>query len=686
MIVDEDNDDFPGRVLEQECRWDHLESQSDNNEKHSIKTKGFEYKSSLLPPPSLSISNMSASNDNDVINMARPRSRLYRRRLPQPHPAQHRSSMAPAAMSDPCDCCKSKVKFIRQMRGNFKDSVVIPQRLMNHFGGDTSGTIKLESPNGQVYDVGVAKKVNRTVLLSGWEAFVDANQIQENNSLMFRYIGFSCFKVTVFDSNGEERILCRARMGNPSQVEKPSMHRSVVLASPLDGTTQSSDSDDCYITPGKIPAVKYSADEFSGEQMEEIEAFVSKIQSEIPVLVVKMNKTNVSDYPDLVIHKEYAGAYFPPRTRFVTLKVPENSKGWQCKFCIRPVGGHNLYLRDFVPDNHVQEGDLCLFQPITEVEATNFAIMVHLLSKAGRAGIPSNQGGDNPHECGSICLDQRETSSKLHYVLSSRCRLDEEDVAEVDALGTKIQPDIPFLVVQMTKSNVNGSRPSLVICRGYGRAHFPKGRQTITLRLPVGKKKWHAIFHIRRDSGGYVLYGGWVDFVRGNNLREQDVCLLQPMDKGEGRRFTVIVHLLPKARSTSRKVRSGYVVLGDGTCLTLPQEKIVAERVKVIQSEAPIYVAIIDKSSYFALDLGAMGGAPADGHLPDGAQTLVLRQAGWSKAWHAEMLDRRMLPGGGWHEFAADNRLQAGDLCLLEPVKGEVLAMSVHIIRREQYY
>lgn len=71
-------------------------------------------------------------------------------------------------------------------------------------------------------------------------------------------------------------------------------------------------------------------------------------------------------------------------------------------------------------------------------------------------------GGDNPHECGSIRSDQRETSSKLHYVLSSRCRLDEEDVAEVDALVTKIQPDIPLLVVQMTKSNVNGSRPSLV--------------------------------------------------------------------------------------------------------------------------------------------------------------------------------------------------------------------------------
>ena len=70
--------------------------------------------------------------------------------------------------------------------------------------------------------------------------------------------------------------------------------------------------------------------------------------------------------------------------------------------------------------------------------------------------------GDNPHECASICSDQRETSSKLHYVLSSRRGLDEEDVAEVDALVTKIQPDITFLVVQMMKSNANGSQPSLV--------------------------------------------------------------------------------------------------------------------------------------------------------------------------------------------------------------------------------
>jgi hypothetical protein len=49
------------------------------------------------------------------------------------------------------------------------------------------------------------------------------------------------------------------------------------------------------------------------------------------------------------------------------------------------------------------------------------------------------------------------------------------------------------------------------------------------------------------------------------------------------------------------------------------------------------------------------------------------------------MCDKRMLPGGGWLEFAVDNRLQAGDLCLLELVKNKSLAMAVHIIRSEQY-
>jgi hypothetical protein len=48
------------------------------------------------------------------------------------------------------------------------------------------------------------------------------------------------------------------------------------------------------------------------------------------------------------------------------------------------------------------------------------------------------------------------------------------------------------------------------------------------------------------------------------------------------------------------------------------------------------------------------------------------------------MLNGRMLPGE-LREFATDNRMRTGDLCLFEPMKEEKLAMAVHIIRSEQY-
>ncbi|KAM3300152.1 hypothetical protein ACQJBY_041268 [Aegilops geniculata] len=618
-------------------------------------------------------------------------------------------------MSNPCECSRRRAKFIMQMRGNFKDSMIIPERLVDHFGRKISGTIQLEAPDGQMYVVGVAKKMNRLVLQSGWEAFVHANQIQDNSYLIFRNLGLSCFKVTIFDSHGEERISCRAGAKISTHVEKASTYAADISSSSFDGASDSegrksgkahavnSSSDESSAEDSQSEGESMESDDLQGlskdyvlagrcnlteEQEDEIKGFVAKIRPETPVLVVMMKKTNVNHYPNLVISKDYAHAYFPHKTQFVTLKLPGKSKAWPCKFRIRPDGrGRNLSLREFVHDNRVKKGDLCLFQPMTEVQSTRFTFMVHLLRKVGRTDICSNQGEDSPSEYESIQSDHQETSSEVRYILSRRCRLDEEDE---------------------------------VIPKRYAAAHFPTESQNIILTLPGVKKKWHPLFHVRRGNIGYVLYGRWLEFVRDNRLREGDICLLQPINRGEGRRFMLTVHLLPKARragkskggdvvrgskigGTSTKAastacvkeepvddgsdRPGYVVLGCSARLTQEQEKVVAEKVKAVRSQAPVYVAAMDKGNLSsALDLRTTGHAAADGHLlPDGKQTLTLRQAGWSKAWRVEMRHRRMVPAGGWREFAADNRLQAGDLCLLEPVADKRLAMAVHIIRREQW-
>jgi hypothetical protein len=83
----------------------------------------------------------------------------------------------------------------------------IPDRFMNHFGGELSKSIVIESPDGNVYDVKVTKHMNKIVLQCGWEVFIDAQRIEDNDSLLFQYIENSRFKVLILDSDGCEKVV-----------------------------------------------------------------------------------------------------------------------------------------------------------------------------------------------------------------------------------------------------------------------------------------------------------------------------------------------------------------------------------------------------------------------------------------------------------------------------------------------
>ena len=107
----------------------------------------------------------------------------------------------------------------------------------------------------------------------------------------------------------------------------------------------------------------------------------------VAVLVLWLKFTSVShSVPlcDQVVPKDYALAHFPRKSQTITLQLPGQSKKWHCEFRVRSDGGRcNLYECDFVRDNHLLEGDLCLFQPMKKAKGRTFKVMVHLLRKAG---------------------------------------------------------------------------------------------------------------------------------------------------------------------------------------------------------------------------------------------------------------------------------------------------------------
>ncbi|CAM0885266.1 unnamed protein product [Alopecurus aequalis] len=518
-------------------------------------------------------------------------------------------------MSNPCNCCQGKIKFIRKINGNYMHSMVVPAWFLNYFGGKIPGTIKLEATNGITYDVGVTKNMNRTILNSGWAAFIDSNQIEENYSLMFRYLGNARFEVTIFDSNGKEKTLCCAETKAASDVQTPNSLYADNSSSSHDGTTQSSsskgsDSDGCpressyrYCKSANTPALSYTSEEFSDKsfelddmqmlpkdcilsgrsaltlaQKEQIHELRAEIQPKIPVLVVLIKKTNVEPCTIVVIRKDYALACFPRESQTITLQVPSKSKCWQCNLRIRRDGGCNLRLGNFVRDNSVREGDVCIFQPMTKVMARRFTVMVHLLHKAGI--------GRSPGERIDIASNHKRTSATM--------------------------PSTPHV-----KEDPDGQKIS---------------------------------------SSGYEDHGS--------------------SDNSEG--ASVPPFILP-----------------DGTHLTHVQEKKVLETVAAMESELPIYVTVLNRTSlYQHLVIGMryvsrylIKNYATGDHGKRSVISLVLQRKGKSRTWDTELRrgSDRIRISKGWSSFVRVNGLREDDICLFKLMENEEpLKMMVHIIRREK--
>ncbi|RCV41838.1 hypothetical protein SETIT_9G166700v2 [Setaria italica] len=529
-----------------------------------------------------------------------------------------------------CDCCKRYMDhldgkdqkmnyFLRRMTTSSKHSMIVPNRFLKHFARKLSGTIKLESPDGSLYDVEVAERFNKVVLRHGWEAFVDANGIEENDFLLFRHTEQSCVEVLILDSDGCEKVFpCTGIVNIPSFKER-SVDSVDISSSSHDETTESSESE-----------------------------------------------------------------------RFT-----------RC-----------------------QKGSSYHRRKTAKVTATSSS---------------SKESGDIPSESESYESDDLQTSPGDDYVLCSRSYLSEAQEERVVALIREIQPKVTAFVAIMRKSHVKGPSAFLALPKEYASAHFPHETTNITLQRPGKSKKWHPKFYRSKDIRLHMLRGQWLDFVRDNHVQVGDICLLLPT-KGV-RKFAFTVHLLhttgphSRVRTSFQSVSSchgisspkmasvvhikeettdeEYVsseggmhgisnkyleykdpggsfeppyIISVRSCLSESQKKIVEEKVRAIQCEVPIYVAIMNKCSVsirYELEISARYAAA---NLPDRRQSMILRYMG--KSWRTQMVVRsgsRWFLCEGWFQFVCDNGLRVGDVCLFELEKNESkLTMTVHIIFSEQ--
>ncbi|KAK1691979.1 hypothetical protein QYE76_008676 [Lolium multiflorum] len=120
----------------------------------------------------------------------------------------------------------------------------------------------------------------------------------------------------------------------------------------------------------------------SGAQMDKVNRLIQEVKPKTIVFAATMRKCDVQlPSPLLMISKERtlaAAAHFPLENGTVTLQMLGKSENWRPRFFIEKdmcmLAGNWL---DFVCDNQVQAGDICIFVPAKGGERSTF--MVHII-------------------------------------------------------------------------------------------------------------------------------------------------------------------------------------------------------------------------------------------------------------------------------------------------------------------
>ncbi|KAL6637437.1 hypothetical protein ACP70R_025009 [Stipagrostis hirtigluma subsp. patula] len=505
-------------------------------------------------------------------------------------------------MKKSCDCCKRYLDhleekkqdmtcFLKRMTGNFKHCMTVPHRFLKRFTEKLSGIIKLESPNGCLYDVEVTEHSNKMVFRHGWEAFVDAHHIEENDSLLFRHIEKCCFEVLIFGSDGCERVFsCAGIKNTPCDNSSGSHHEATesgsetakvaATSSPYEDSgedipseNESSESDDIQTEADYVLSCRSYLSE---EQKERVISLIQEIEPEITVLVAVLQRSHVQPPgPYLAVPKEYALAHFPHGGASITLQRPGNSKKWHPKFYKRK--DRSIYMLrgqwlQFVRDNHVQEGDICLLLPTKGGRRFTFSVYLLPATATHSSGGTDRQSvgtchdnssakmvsdvqikeeptdgedvsrGSSMHETSRKSLESNDSGgpSEPSYIVPCHGRLSHSQKKIVKAKVEAIQSETPIYVATMRISNVGVSQPMLEFGARYARVHLPASGQP--LMLQCGRKIWETKLFVR-DGRRWFLRGGWSQFVGDNGLRVGDICLFQLKNERE---LTMKVHIISR--------------------------------------------------------------------------------------------------------------------------------------------
>ncbi|VAI27846.1 unnamed protein product [Triticum turgidum subsp. durum] len=605
--------------------------------------------------------------------------------------------------------------FFKCMVGDFPEKMAIPQKFVENFKGHISEVIKLEAPDGNIYNIQAVRGLNKIVLGSGWGVFVSFYKLKVGYFLVFRYIGDSHFKVLIFDFGTccEKEVFHVLMNCDPNAQEKESnseSHRRCELCD-----------------------VHFYWHHLDDRQKHFLRLMVGDFRREmsIPQKFVNNFRGRISE----VMKLEAPDGYIYNFKVTKDLNKIVLRYGWAAFASDYELKEHDLLVFRYIGDSHFK---VLIFDP-SGCEKQSFHIVLNHAPNVPKTGISHDRSfirETRRRDCGSHDNNSRKTKkmtpvdspsprfegvtspevtmnscglreiAEPHYVLATGCNLTTAQKAEVDALVKKVRPVIPFYITAMNKTSMSGS---LVICKDYASKYLPDGDQFITLCHPHKSNIWIDNLKVITD-GSRMLSVGWSCFVLHNELRESDIYLFE-VSKNNGE-VTMVVHSLEGAHhlqgkdlesqkrrrypvkaeatedeeSDKEHAESNYYYSRHANGLTSDEQEEIF-RSALIQQGNPVYFAVLGKNHVKkGNNLLTIPKKFAAKHLAARSHDILLLRPSRGRKWCVRYYCHSKLRGfsnSPWSKFVRDNKLREGHICIFELIKGVHKAtMIVHVFRK----
>ncbi|XP_059310676.1 uncharacterized protein LOC132062041 [Lycium ferocissimum] len=508
----------------------------------------------------------------------------------------------------------------------------IPQDFASRYYNNMQSPARLEVPSGEVWKVEVVKSEGQSWLTKGWQDFIDYYSVKCGHFLMFGYNGHSHFNVTIFDMSASEiEYPCGAPHG-----------------------THTTESDDSVEIPEGIPR-SHKAKTKSSDMVE------NSVENVGHCLLGKANKRK-----RVSVDMLQEGVASPSSTKkSQKIGYPRRS----AHDTRTTESDDSLVILEGIPRSHRRKEKI----PVAVEDS------VEVIAHCSSGGSSKRKGREGDEE--------NNVSVDMHF---KRMEVEElpGDVASpsFSRKGQKIGYPHSALSYSFCSINPEPTNPqtwnpgsasgaahgtrtsesddSIEILEGMTRSYKVKAK--------VSDMVEHSVKNIGHASLGHAS----------KRKRQEDEASPSFTKKGQSKNMiTDILSRFTESGELCWMHKQQSKIFNDKNNTVMDKERSIAyQRAKAFKSKNPL-IRIFMRPSYVFLrtDL-SVPSTFARKYFLENSGDLVLHVPGrgtWSVKCTLGSFNAKI--HSGWREFAADNELKIGDVCIFEVIKGTPLLIDVTI-------